>query len=149
MLYIEKWSSNCEIEKYFSVIIEQLIESDIYYLLDFKKEEVPKGSIFYFNEIISIDSNSIEDDSLMKIDMEKLNTGTNSNQYNYVCFNTGLSGNKISFLVMFYREDYLTNQNTKSKFLKYKRSNIGVLYSFELDESGCLKGYTKKVVNFG
>ena len=149
MLCIDKLPSGCELEKQFSVILEASIESAVYFLLDFEKHEVPVGSILYFNEVIQLENDSSKVDIKKTIDMEQLNKLSNSNKYSYVCFNTGVISNKISFLVMFYREDYLTDQNAESKFLKYKRFNIGILYSFVLDENGCLKGYTKEVLNFG
>lgn len=130
--------------------IKQSLESDVYYFLDFKKEEIPSPKFFYSEEKIAINLKRFGIESLEKVNDEniKLNhIGVLKEESNYIVFNTGLVDNYIMLEIFFKREEYLNRPN-KSEYETWRRYNAGVSYLFQFDSKGCLIELKKHPISY-
>lgn len=137
----------------FDSYIKKLIEQDLYYYLDFEKDEIPKATIFYFEENIQIDlerflltrDTDIQFDTISKVDLTSFSFSKKKS--NYVAFNSGIVDGYIMFEVFFNREEYL-NVPGKNKYETWKSHNGGMSYLFSLNDQGFILGFEKKPINY-
>ena len=88
--------------------LRQNLESDVYYYLDFDKEDVPKAEFFYFKKEIPFNLKILERDSKSTIKTANFSELSNKKSIsNYVVFNTGFIDNTIVMEIFFNREDFL------------------------------------------
>ena len=148
-------SQDCSIEDHIHLILKSSVESDIYYYLDFEKDNVPSGELKYFNDRMDISEDGINDLDLSKtalierVELNMLSKNHISKKPKFVVFNSGIIGDKVLFEVLFYREDYLLDQSATENYKKYRRFNAGIRYLFELNEEGCVVSVNKSAVNYG
>lgn len=133
--------------------VKQALESDIYYFLEFKKEEIPLPKLFYSTERIplnlkrfSVKSVESQENKESK-DLELNKISTSKEESNYIVFNSGLVQNYIMVEIFFKREEYLNRPN-KSEYETWRRYNAGVSYLFEFDDNGCLIKIRKHPISY-
>ena len=132
------------IDKY----IKLNLQSDIYYFLDFKKDEIPVPNLFYSNERITINRERSgikkQRDEAKKIMFPSSTTKIDSN---FIVFVTDLIDNQLSVEIFFNRDDYL-NVPGKTEYDTWRRYNAGMTYLFSFDDKGYLNDIKKKPLSY-
>lgn len=131
--------------------IKQSLETDIYYFLHFKKEEIPLPKLFYSKEKIALNLKRFGVKSQEEVNNENIilnHIGTLKEESNYIVFNTGLIDNYIMLEIFFKREEYL-NRPDKSEYETWRRYNAGISYLFQFDSKGCLIELKKHPISYG
>ena len=126
--------------------LRQNLESDVYYYLDFDKEDVPKAEFFYFKKEIPFNLKILERDSKSTIKTANFSELSNKKSIsNYVVFNTGFIDNTIVMEIFFNRE-YFLNTPGNSEYETWRKQNGGINYLFEFDKEGRLINSKKKPI---
>lgn len=143
----------CNLSSLIDMQVKLSLESDIYYYLDFKRDEIPLPKIYYSNEPIPLNlkrfsikliESQREDESK---DLELIKIGASKEESNYIVFNSGLIQNYIMLEIFFTREEYL-NRPDRSEYETWRRFNSGISYLFEFDDMGCLIKIEKSPISY-
>ena len=145
------FGQDCERISLIKKLVNESIESDVYYYLDFKKNEVPESKIFYFDERIKIDYSRFKLEDPINVHKSRKvnipNRNLSQEESNYVAFYTDLEDNMIMVEVLFNRESYF-NKPAQTKYETWRRRNAGMSYLFSFSDSGCLSWLEKKVSSY-
>ena len=130
--------------------IETSIQKDIISRFDFEDELPPNGGVFYFPDIIEIDTVKHRGyRSCSKPTMSNEQTIDNSfalSNAGYVAFSSSVLSDTIMVDVLLNRGEYL-NTNQSSKYLEWRVMNLGMSYVFIFDRNNLLRRVEAKPLN--